>query len=102
MILPPPRPPPFPYTTLFRSDFSAEAAHLGQARDPWLHELAGAIGFCQKCEFRVVSGKRSEEHTSELQSPYELVCRVLLEEKTPSEADLPRYHARTFHYSHTW
>src|SRR5437762_13518637 len=79
---PPPRPTLFPYTTLFRS----EAA----ARDPWPAQSRAALSDCafDRCVavMRYVSGKtrsiaRSEEHTSELQSPMYLVCRLLLEKK---------------------
>src|SRR6476660_10375157 len=64
MIRRPPRSTLFPYTTLFRS--------LGAAV-PW-HDLllVYAAG---------ITAKRSEEHTSELQSPDHLVCRLLLEKK---------------------
>src|ERR1022692_493605 len=63
MIRRPPRSTLFPYTTLFRS--LCPPAHPG--------ECAAA-----RCAARVI---RSEEHTSELQSPCNLVCRLLLEKK---------------------
>src|SRR5438094_2504147 len=71
MIRRPPRSTLFPYTTLFRSrSRQAHALPRGvrvrRARPRGLHEKAAA---------------RSEEHTSELQSPYDLVCRLLLEKK---------------------
>src|SRR2546430_10284299 len=77
MIRRPPRSTLFPYTTLFRSpnaefvgvDLSAERIHEGEAR---LHGVSNA---------RVQIGDRSEEHTSELQSQSNLVCRLLLEKK---------------------
>src|SRR6202171_1127094 len=65
MIRRPPRSTLFPYTTLFRSLF-------GQSRD--LPRLLPA-----KSPARVPAALRSEEHTSELQSPNNLVCRLLLE-----------------------
>src|SRR5207237_9310791 len=65
MIPPPPRSTLFPYTTLFRSP--ADGARGGQPR------LADLL------RHRV--GQRSEEHTSELQSHLNLVCRLLLEKK---------------------
>src|SRR5256885_4952208 len=68
MIRRPPRSTLFPYTTLFRSHAAQPLAALPDAR---LSRL-GAVG--------VLSG-RSEEHTSELQSPCNLVCRLLLEKK---------------------
>src|ERR1035438_2321419 len=66
MIRRPPRSTLFPYTTLFRSrDFCRRSIRL-----------AGPAGFDPRC-FR-----RSEEHTSELQSLRHLVCRLLLEKKS--------------------
>src|SRR6266850_586949 len=64
MIRRPPRSTLFPYTTLFRS-FSARGGR-------WHSPVRAA---------HRRSGKRSEEHTSELQSPCNLVCRLLLEKK---------------------
>src|SRR3982750_4933718 len=69
MIRRPPRSTLFPYTTLFRSAVGRRPAGLG------LH-LHGARG-------RAVG--RSEEHTSELQSRSDLVCRLLLEKKKNQE-----------------
>src|SRR5256885_11041496 len=66
MIRRPPRSTLFPYTTLFRS--FAEALAAGEA-----HARAR--------RHRRLSEQRSEEHTSELQSPCNLVCRLLLEKK---------------------
>src|SRR6266481_7403220 len=71
MIRRPPRSTLFPYTTLFRSvgPVDAVAAEVGQ-------RAAGCDGA------RVdVRDDRSEEHTSELQSQFHLVCRLLLEKK---------------------
>src|SRR2546430_8254176 len=73
MIRRPPRSTLFPYTTLFRSDillqyvFSAAAAAAAAARENGRAEVPLAL--------------RSEEHTSELQSQSNLVCRLLLEKK---------------------
>src|SRR2546426_11156892 len=74
MIRRPPRSTLFPYTTLFRSVVS-EGSRSGAAllRDP------GAAG--RHVAPRRGNGARSEEHTSELQSPCNLVCRLLLEKK---------------------
>src|SRR5438876_3973515 len=83
MIRRPPRSTLFPYTTLFRS-------HVTHAQDEIRHELmlnlktpilnhtwtAIALG-----NIRWATKARSEEHTSELQSPVHLVCRLLLEKK---------------------
>src|SRR6266487_753176 len=66
MIRRPPRSTLFPYTTLFRSPPAGGGGQRGQG------EAAGQVG------------RRSEEHTSELQSPVHLVCRLLLEKKKTS------------------
>src|SRR2546421_999047 len=79
MIRRPPRSTLFPYTTLFRSSF-------GQA-NPWevQQSLRANAG-----EFYAAE-RRSEEHTSELQSRSDLVCRLLLEKKknNPTAAHTP-------------
>src|SRR5256885_12089560 len=71
MIRRPPRSTLFPYTTLFRSSFQGF--------------------FCQMSSWKSgsqwLSSRRSEEHTSELQSPCNLVCRLLLEKKKLSTDD---------------
>src|SRR5205807_8233434 len=80
MIRRPPRSTLFPYTTLFRSVYNR------QTRWP--------IGGRLTCRGRGGSGRRrgrrlpfrSEEHTSELQSPCNLVCRLLLEKKKKKES----------------
>src|SRR5258708_24861505 len=76
MIRRPPRSTLFPYTTLFRSmqDLIAKATTLLEAL-PYIQRFRGAT-FVVK-----YGGSRSEEHTSELQSPDHLVCRLLLEKK---------------------
>src|SRR5256885_7592891 len=68
MIRRPPRSTLFPYTTLFRS----VEGQSGSGKSTLLHLLGGLD--------REFEG-RSEEHTSELQSPCNLVCRLLLEKK---------------------
>src|SRR5256885_10022304 len=68
MIRRPPRSTLFPYTTLFRSVALCGFAAIAASKDPSTDILRGAA-------------KRSEEHTSELQSPCNLVCRLLLEKK---------------------
>src|SRR2546426_5812785 len=88
MIRRPPRSTLFPYTTLFRSD-PLLARHPGDERSVDLDLAEGqAFEIRQRREARaeVVQGEtdsngRSEEHTSELQSPCNLVCRLLLEKK---------------------
>src|SRR5438105_8630480 len=73
MIRRPPRSTLFPYTTLFRSD---RRDHL-RLRS---REAAGALGQARRRR-RSDPRRRSEEHTSELQSRVDLVCRLLLEKK---------------------
>src|SRR5256885_9494742 len=75
MIRRPPRSTLFPYTTLFRSpareDLSRARGHLGLPRNE-----------------AQLDTSRSEEHTSELQSPCNLVCRLLLEKKNSVRTSL--------------
>src|SRR5258708_24670882 len=81
MIRRPPRSTLFPYTTLFRSVGVEHALKDGRTI-----QISGAVrsaaaitwGRCRASG----EGQRSEEHTSELQSPDHLVCRLLLEKKT--------------------
>src|SRR5256885_3848820 len=68
MIRRPPRSTLFPYTTLFRSRTARDIAPQSSCVDCGFH--------CRRA-----LGSRSEEHTSELQSPCNLVCRLLLEKK---------------------
>src|SRR5256885_11469288 len=79
MIRRPPRSTLFPYTTLFRSENRA-----ARRRGP--HARRGAAR-------RPAVPRRSEEHTSELQSPCNLVCRLLLEKK--KKTDNPASHAHS-------
>src|SRR5256885_7193944 len=102
MIRRPPRSTLFPYTTLFRSGNDFLEGDIGQrhARRRFHHrsmsqtELADALGnnvdqellvwnylscFLEELSRHMAQGSRSEEHTSELQSPCNLVCRLLLE-----------------------
>src|SRR5436305_5366861 len=80
MIQRPPRSTLFPYTTLFRS------IHDLLWRDP-------AEDFKQTCERM----KRSEEHTSELQSRPHLVCRLLLEKKKNNKKNTNLIHLKSQH-----
>src|SRR5438270_3868893 len=75
MIRRPPRSTLFPYTTLFRSLYNFCLRMLGQADD--------AADVAQETFVQLYShlDRRSEEHTSELQSQSNLVCRLLLEKK---------------------
>src|SRR5699024_12499166 len=83
-----PSPPPFPYTMLFRS--SAPCRYLmvvspaGARSGPPARPHAGGIDGEARPHphhHRPGSGPRSEEHTSELQSRFDLVCRLLLQKK---------------------
>src|SRR5689334_24742219 len=81
MLRPPPRSTLFPYTTLFRSGhWRLEGATVYVTLEP-CPMCAGALVNARVA--RVVYGcaDRSEEHTSELQSQFHLVCRLLLEKK---------------------
>src|SRR5690348_17865120 len=69
MIRRPPRSTLFPYTTLFRS--RSRTGAVPGPRSRWARAIASSG----------VTPMRSEEHTSELQSPVHLVCRLLLEKK---------------------
>src|SRR5256885_9796269 len=75
MIRRPPRSTLFPYTTLFRS-----LARKRRQEDAY----AGPSGLVERQVGVAGLRRRSEEHTSELQSPCNLVCRLLLEKKKKS------------------
>src|SRR5438105_10496907 len=79
MIRRPPRSTLFPYTTLFRSARERDPEHT-----TWRSIIGGA---CARWYVR------SEEHTSELQSRVDLVCRLLLEKK--KKKNQPKYKVRT-------
>src|SRR5437762_6717413 len=71
MLRPPPRSTLIPYTTLFRSEYERQPADHQPRQKP-----------VQRAHHeRAAPPVRSEEHTSELQSPMYLVCRLLLEKK---------------------
>src|SRR2546427_5620384 len=78
MIRRPPRSTLFPYTTLFRS--SRKRATDGKSVETSLEIDVGYL-YCVRCACLERSKDRSEEHTSELQSQSNLVCRLLLEKK---------------------
>src|SRR5437588_1868298 len=101
MIRPPPRSTLFPYTTLFRSSESYSRKNLNQSRDAAIAGYEPVIARAKAAGVRVrgylsmvvadpwdgpsrdirARVPRSEEHTSELQSHSDLVCRLLLEKK---------------------
>src|SRR5690606_39797636 len=98
---PPPPPPRFPYTTLFRSEsgpkqyplYGSRRLCAGAAEHRWPTHLGGLGSRCGRAgsappvrallpgRQKPAAGSRSEEHTSELQSRENLVCRLLLEKK---------------------
>src|SRR2546430_4871844 len=80
MIRRPPRSTLFPYTTLFRS-CNVRTAVISSV----------SVGLIESCGFGSRGcGTRSEEHTSELQSQSNLVCRLLLEKKREAKASSPQ------------
>src|SRR5438876_5159201 len=80
MIRRPPRSTLFPYTTLFRSRFDYSAAQRpASAARSFLR--VGCMPLLGQQWHAADAQERSEEHTSELQSPVHLVCRLLLEKK---------------------
>src|SRR5688572_32566785 len=101
MIRRPPRSTLFPYTTLFRSDQVAHPAEHGNVGNgvfivhdplpsgkPRLHHIEQTFRF---------GHIRSEEHTSELQSQSNLVCRLLLEKKKQKKIIIPTYFNQNTH-----
>src|SRR2546430_13286866 len=91
MIRRPPRSTLFPYTTLFRS--SARGRPACSPEILVIHKDSGVVRTCRRRGYRfalphligrsrIERLERSEEHTSELQSQSNLVCRLLLEKKT--------------------
>src|SRR5690348_17941652 len=91
-----PRPPSstlFPYTTLFRSRCSGRSSGSTS-----IAPIQRPSAFTSAFAIRGGSGSigpepRSEEHTSELQSPVHLVCRLLLEKKNTHHATTLKYHS---------
>src|SRR5258708_21354815 len=87
MIRRPPRSTLFPYTTLFRSQFRQTSSVKGKGtphstqRGPGCTRAKHAGHMTLSSSLARAAGARSEEHTSELQSPDHLVCRLLLEKK---------------------
>src|SRR5437764_8494053 len=98
MIRRPPRSTLFPYTTLFRSErgrsgaFFTPFALVERVTHAGLETALGAHGIAALQGAAL--GRRSEEHTSELQSPMYLVCRLLLEKKKKKK----KTHTRSSRY----
>src|SRR2546430_6625269 len=101
MIRRPPRSTLFPYTTLFRSGHPADLSRaprrgrLSRGAD-LLSRSPAVLASQQRDECRAAA--RSEEHTSELQSQSNLVCRLLLEKKKKERPIHPR--SRLLHINH--
>src|SRR5438046_8002387 len=92
MIRRPPRSTLFPYTTLFRSNVPQSIFYL-------------CVCLCflflrQMPPFRKRKQRRSEEHTSELQSLTNLVCRLLLEKKKKKKKNIKKKHTDINTYKH--
>src|SRR5438067_9539279 len=94
-----PTPPPFPYTTLFRSEHQM-ALELRPAHDPTrAYGFLGVVVSLKDLSAKLPRqenrrrgwGRRSEEHTSELQSRFELVCRLLREKKKKDRTPHARF-----------
>src|SRR5258708_17071912 len=90
MIRRPPRSTLFPYTTLFRS-YETSLAH---------DELLAAVEIPVPSKSQRAAYLRSEEHTSELQSPDHLVCRLLLEKKKKNNDHTEFFPSATL--THRW
>src|SRR5207248_11209566 len=74
----PPNSTLFPYTTLFRSETGPRFPRESPSS---VRSTPSSSTRTSKLTWSSASSQRSEEHTSELQSPYDLVCRLLLEKK---------------------
>src|SRR5436309_7284868 len=94
MIPPPPSSTLFPYTTLFRSAFAGGEAISLQHNGP------SELGSSNDGERRIerFARCRSEEHTSELQSRENLVCRLLLEKKNAQRSTPPALQLSAGHH----
>src|SRR5437773_5922538 len=100
MLRQPPRSTLFPYTTLFRSRWGVDherrlgalpgqVAYAGAAHLSRLYDLLDAAALVRR---RDDGRDRSEEHTSELQSHHDLVCRLLLEKKKKKKKNKEQNH----------
>src|SRR2546430_7704756 len=95
MIRRPPRSTLFPYTTLFRSDSRRGGGRgAARAREGPGRPLSDHRTVRRSVEHAVGRDRRSEEHTSELQSQSNLVCRLLLEKKKKKQSN-PSTHIST-------
>src|SRR5437868_9895603 len=87
MIRRPPRSTLFPYTTLFRSCLPrwVDDKRSIKNREDFDEQLRSNHFAGMRCRCGHIGNARSEEHTSELQSRFDLVCRLLLEKKKKQE-----------------
>src|SRR2546427_9117463 len=92
MIRRPPRSTLFPYTTLFRSAGPRQRRSRALRTHATRREPLSEVGVCRSRQLR------SEEHTSELQSQSNLVCRLLLEKKKKKKT---KDHICTYTYART-
>src|SRR5207249_9415486 len=91
---PPPGSPLFPYTTLFRSQACVGGYSSAPVVAAIYHPAMASVGLLLAVLGNVIgtyAGLRSEEHTSELQSRFDLVCRLLLEKKKKSLSSQSAY-----------
>src|SRR5437667_9170541 len=98
MIRRPPRSTLFPYTTLFRSVLGGKVGEHGETFQLALESFEGLECDCLEALQREL---RSEEHTSELQSHHDLVCRLLLEKKKKKKMNSThekQHECRSRHY----
>src|SRR5258708_19307004 len=97
MIRRPPRSTLFPYTTLFRSGVYRPSARRSDTVDG----LDDVFAINALAPYLLTANTRSEEHTSELQSPDHLVCRLLLEKKKNIDDNSPphTFHSQSQHQS---
>src|SRR5256885_8745696 len=114
MIRRPPRSTLFPYTTLFRSLICSRILIFSFSKDSskslriLSHVSSRPLSFGEfessayRCFNKTLSScNRSEEHTSELQSPCNLVCRLLLEKKKSNNESPTTPHPKTIHHNHS-
>src|SRR3712207_7790642 len=97
MIRRPPRSTLFPYTTLFRSEEEKQWMLEKKKDESFIKELMKFGNFVHGTHVAGIASKRSEEHTSELQSRQYLVCRLLLEKKKK----LNKHNITILNYDHS-
>src|SRR5258708_30274685 len=101
MIRRPPRSTLFPYTTLFRSPVLRVARDGGESGERLIPLVPAYVDVIDLGHARIVVDwpldYRSEEHTSELQSPDHLVCRLLLEKKKTTSNNIVTTHTRLYY-----